>query len=919
MTTGSGGRGAQGGRRGRGAANVAVMIGAGLAAALASAGCSSLKSDATTSADALTGTTCAVGASCELFLTLPKGLKTTETAVISRDWVHMGDRAEVRLDAATFGGIANTGKSDVILGVKAKVGGLSTRGLAFLRSQSEVHGAFLAASVKKEPAVIAPAVQAPPAGEPSKVSWSVSFTAATTANAVTVKGTTRALAPGRYGAVALQSKGILKLAAGAYFFDSFKSDSDTQVLADTTGGTVVVYVRASFAHNGALQASPRSGDVLLGLFSSDTLTIKTELDGMIVAPNAQLNFLVTPNHNAASYDGVYFANRVSLDCDVKVVRHDLSRVGPGYATVSIARTPGSGTKAPPLPPVAGTTPAAYKGAVLSYMTSLYNSGYDGDTVMIPPHPENTGNQPVDATTKALAPSPTPSPPAGSPAATVAGGKPAIVAQFPRLDPTYTDPPPVVPPKSCPLGMGVGLPEPMAGGGVPPAPVNQPFTFGHPEDTSRDFDAFFGMTGSTRYGLDTTGFTAGAVGAFAAGIRMFGVEASFISAHADGDTATIRDPLAQGQASVSLLGTPFDSWTFSQAFPTFHADLCGSLCSTPKSLLPHEIDFPVGPVTISLDAALEGEIPADLVLNDGGPNFTVAPMMRAYAIIAGYIGVGLQLGVEGQLDVLRVDIPLDAKLNWAQDNSPEVCKATIELDTGIKFRFSTLNGKLSLVARIDAFIGTIELARWQIMSFDGLVYQTPRVKLVDVPMTIPLTGCTIDRTSCGTPPADLVITDLALAPGALGSSVLLPVSAPYGGGHAQCDGQYIVELPAAGLVNAKSFVASVSAGTPGKPTWDCTKEKGSATFLKTFDGTTWVADTFFLWEGTGADPVSGTCLTRRRFDKNPAPGTFGDPGERYIYTSLEDGLKAVRLAVTATADCDELPLSLGISLSSLATQ
>lgn len=908
MTSGVGRRGARSGRYSGGAI---AAVSASLAVTVALGGCSSQKGDAETVESALTGTTCAVGASCELFVTLPKGLKTNETAVVSRDWVHMGDRSTVRLDAATFGGVANTGKGDVILGVKTKVGGLSTRGLAFLRLQSEVHGAFFAGSVKKEAQVIAPAVAAPPPGEPTKIAWNVSFTAATTANAVTVKSTTRVLPPGRYGAVQVQSKGILKLSAGAYYFDSFKSDSGTQVLADTTGGTVVVYVRAGFAHNGALQSAPRLGDVLLGLFSSDTLAIKTELDATVIAPNAQLNFLTTPNGNAASYDGVYFANRVSIDCDVKIVRHDLSRTGPGYDTVAITRTAGSGTAAPPLPPVAGTTPEAYKAAVLAYMTNLYNSGYDGETVVIPPHPENTGHQPVDDQTKALAPSPVPSPPAGSPAATVAGGKPAIVGEFPRLDPSYVDPPPATPPKTCPLGMGFGLPEPMAGGGTPPTPVNKPFSFGHPEDPSRDFDAFFAMTGSTQYGLDAaTGFTAGAVADFNAGVRMFGVEAKFISAHADGDTATIRDPLAQGKASVELLGTTVDAWTFSQAFPTFHASLCGSLCSTPKSLLPHPIEFPVGPVTISVDAALEGEIPADLVLNDGGPNFTVSPMLRAYATVGGYIGVGLQLGVEGQLDVLRIDMPVDASLNWAFDNSPEVCAATMDLNTGLKFRFSTLNGNLALVARIDAFVGTIELARWQILSFDGLVYETPRLPLVDIPMKIPLGSCTIERSSCGTPTPNLTITDLAPS-----GQEAIPVPAGYGAGRAQCDGQYIIEIPESGLTGAFTFIADVSADSFTRPpTWDCLKEKGSATFLTTTDGTTWTADSFFLWEGTGSDSVTGACKTRRRFEKNPAPGTFGDPEERFIYSHLPAGVKAARLAVTATADCDSLPLLLTVGLS-----
>ena len=196
---------------------------------------------------------------------------------MTRDWVHMGDRSQVHARRLDYSAASPTsGKGDVILGVKTKVGGLSTRGLAFLRLQSEVHGAFYAASVNKEAQVIAPAVQAPPAGEPSKVSWNVSFTAATTANAVTVKGATRALPPGRYGAVQVQSKGILKLAAGAYYFDSFKFGwrqgrrcSPTRRAAPSSSTCC-----AGFAHNGVSLHGRRPSHgrrAARRCFSSDTL------------------------------------------------------------------------------------------------------------------------------------------------------------------------------------------------------------------------------------------------------------------------------------------------------------------------------------------------------------------------------------------------------------------------------------------------------------------------------------------------------------------------------------------------------------------------------------------------------------------------------------------------------------------------
>jgi hypothetical protein len=217
----------------------------------------------------------------------------------------------------------------------------------------------------------------------------------------------------------------------------------------------------------------------------------------------------------------------------------------------------------------------------------------------------------------------------------------------------------------------------------------------------------------------------------------------------------------------------------------------------------------------------------------------------------------------------------------------------------------------LVARIDVFIGTIELFRWKIMSFDGLVYESPRAPIVDAPMSVelPRSLCQVERATCGDVPADIRFPDLEPSGQRL---TLVPPS--YGQDREQCKGQHVTEIPASGLTG-KSLIAFANTFQNGL-TWDCRKEKGAATLLKTFDGITWVTENSFEWEGVSDGPGGslGGCVTNRRFDMKPPPAIFSSPDQRVIAYNYEPGLQGLRLVVTATADCDSLPLSLEVANS-----
>lgn len=449
-----------------------------------------------------------------------------------------------------FGGVASGGTVEI--GTHSRVGGASAIGQATLRNRSEVHGALIAAKVVKEGSVVAPPTVTKPVGASSKVSWNVTFPASSGGSVRVAPGGDRTLDPGRYGDVDVESQGTLRLRAGAYYLDSLETDDRAAIQLDSSGGTVVIYVRIRLDHQGTMMASPRAGDVLIGYFGTSEVAVQSGFAGWLVAPYAEVDL-----QPGAVAQGAFFASRLEVKPNVTIQRADLSRSGPGWVTINPVQTPGNGTVAPPPPTAAGLSPAQYRDAVLSYFTNLYNQGYDGPPIVVEAHPDDTDAQPVTAAIQTAAPGPTPSPAAGSAPATVAGGKPAIVAQFPRLDPAFVDPTPPTPPKTCPLGLGAGLPSPLPPPGGTPPSVNQPFSVGEPRDDSKDFDAFFGVTGNTDYGVNPSdGFFAGVTGDFDAGIRMFGITADFLSAHVDGDIATNRSPHAEGKAGVQILGANF---------------------------------------------------------------------------------------------------------------------------------------------------------------------------------------------------------------------------------------------------------------------------------------------------------------------------------------------------------------------------
>lgn len=854
-------------------------------------------------------TTCAPGTPCELSFSLGKGVKTTDVALVASDSAFLGDRSVVQRSDGQPGAVGAMGTKAEI-GASARVGSVSTRGEAVLRSNSVVSNKLVAARVTRQTPVTAPATFTVPSGDPAKISWNVTFPTAHNGEVRLDPDKTRELTPGRYTTVIVNARATLKLKpGGAYYFDSFTVEPTAKVLADSSQGTAVIYVRDGMSIKGSVSATTRTGDLLIGCFTSDAIFVESELDATIIAPKSELT--IGPlNGTVGRYDGSYFARVLRLRPDVVVRRTALSNTGPGIATVTVNYQGGANTVAPPAPSPAGKTVDGYKTAVLGYLEQLYNEGYDGPTKQIGPHPSATGNQPVSQLTHTLDPNPVPSPAAGSYAATVPAGKPQIVTEFPRLDPTYQDPAGPDAEKTCPLGMGPGLPDPTQHTGPNPPPAAKPFFAGDPRDANADFDAYFELKGETHYGVsDAQGFYAGMSGSFLAGIRVLGLEQEFIGANLDGDANTKQEPRLKANAELRVLGEKMESWSYSQQDPSFKADLCGSLCSTPKPLLPHPIEFPVGPVTISIDAALEGEVPANLSMTETGPAFTVSPMLRAYVTVGGYVGVGLQLGVEGQLDVLRVDVPLDARLNWSFDNSPEVCAANINLDTGVKFRFSTLNGQLFLVMRVDAIVGTVELARWKILGFDGLVYETPRAKLVDVDMKIPLPEnvCTVERASCGGVAPDAVATHFSEYTSEIGYAQQQFVTSDYNfPERSTCQDHYVVEMPKAQLNGDYLSVYTRSEGrTPTDPV-ECPKLKGSATMLATTDGTTWTSEDYFQWEGYVTP--EGTCNTVKRFPKHaPLAELTPFPDDPVLTTKIDRSWKAVRIVAHSTLDCEPQPV------------
>jgi hypothetical protein len=473
------------------------------------------------------------------------------------------------------------------------------------------------------------------------------------------------------------------------------------------------------------------------------------------------------------------------------------------------------------------------------------------------------------------------------------------------------------PKVCPLV------DPKLGG-VFPSEIHIPLNAGDPPKSGTLFDAFWFADGSLDASASGTLFQASGNPSFTVGGVVFGqqIDVLFAKASASG-TLGLQGDQAKSAFSADAFAKlgPFETPHFTlggSSERTLQADMCGTFCDHPQSLLPVPITVPMGPVVLSVQGFLEAHVPLVVQADESGPELTISPVIRAYVDASLSIPFIPTPEIEGQLDLIRLDAPVQARLRWEVNQSPEVCAVRLLADSKYDVKLSSLNGRIFLVLKliIPLLFETIEidLARIEVVSFDGISFDTGWKNLFSAQVLpqIPLgaNACLLGGMSCteGDPDRVFMPPPDSSVPGQGDTS------ADYG--RDSCPGQYIWDLPTDFIEHLMGFSITTTPGDIPASEAPCDQRKGAVTMWKHVNGV-WSEITRYRLVG-GTDSTGACIVTAvNRSAENPLMPGFdansfvntrpdSDPWQRIPF---ETGMDKIRVAMAAAVgDCTPLKLS-----------
>jgi hypothetical protein len=271
----------------------------------------------------------------EFQLVLPLPFRATQAVLSANGALVLGPRTTVRTRAVGekevgFGAIANLGEENTLVGADASVGALiSDSKVTTLADGVTVNGALTAAGALVVPATAVlkghvttnthtPAVSPPLA--------TVTFTAEPAVNVV--GGSTRALAPGRYGETRVEAGATLSLTAGTYYLTSLAVAPGATLALDEKAGAVVVFVKTNVAFAGEERQEGSDGHVLIAAFGCEPSFLSAPFRGTVSAQNAWLSMIAPPK---LAFAGRFFANSIDVGAETTIGGLGLTLPGPTQA------------------------------------------------------------------------------------------------------------------------------------------------------------------------------------------------------------------------------------------------------------------------------------------------------------------------------------------------------------------------------------------------------------------------------------------------------------------------------------------------------------------------------------------------------------------------------------------------------------
>jgi hypothetical protein len=859
---------------------------------------------------------CVPGTPCKVELGLPPDIDAAGAPLRASHSVSLGDSVALQTSDGAPAPLLNTGEGTVDIGSRSIVGSIWTGGRVRVGSRAQVGAVWAGGKVSQENKAIVRGPVRKPTGSPATLSWSVTFPQQRKAGVELSHGRSAELTPGYYESLVVRQRATVRLKTGSYYFDTVTIAEKSSLVLDNTDGTVVLNIRQGLDHDGTLKTvGGAPSDALLVVFDRCDIRVAGALGATLVAPYADVTI------GRGTYLGSFSAKTLEVQDDTILRFASLSKLGPAYAGLAIQTEAASDSVLPiPVPSPVGLTPEQFFEAQGAFVAALRDAQYRGPLVELPAHPELARAQDLTGST-VLAESPAPAAPPGSAEQSLPSAVARVNQAYPAL--ASQAPPPRSPRRrACPLGGATTPPPPVSSQPRLSKRVDQ----GDPKNPDALLDPYWRAYGYFDAGQESGapgGFFVRAGAGFSTGVVAFHHDVTILDVcvAALGSTgggtrpsaevadmcgqglesqANARGPVAQARGSFKLNGVELPPFPLDGASGV-RTDFCEDCAS---KLFPTDVGMTFGAFSINFNVGVDMKVPVSLGLEPNGVALTIAPMARAFLTARAGFGQGVKVSAQADLDVIRVDVPIETKLGWKIDQSPDTCAAVLQGGSSIQFRLTTLSGKVFAVLSISIStpVGTVErdIARIQVMSFPGFTYAPEKVRLFALP-ELPIVA--FDPSQCQTGGLECTGSSVDFSGLRQGGQPRVIRSSPdYD--HDDCPGQLVVEDSAPFALPDDSIYRQQLAVRVG---WDnehidaarfpCADRRGRVTAF-TYGQGQWTRHSAYEIRGL---EESGQC------GAVAVPLDNHDSVPRVLIKLRGKDIERVRIAAVGAVGCESLPL------------
>lgn len=249
---------------------------------------------------------------------IPAGVDPAQLTLAANGQLAVGDRVTINEGSIGFGSMSNVGATQTTFGTALKAGSVWSVPSVSLSSNDALSGTLrTSGTVSQQTGVtVAGGITQNVAIPIQTITWTASIPASSHGTVDEEPGHSQTIAPGRYGSVAVKSRGTLRLSAGTYIFDSLDLEPMGTIIVDKSAGQVFIYVQTSLIERGLFaDTSGKQTDVFLGYLGTQDAAIGSPFSGMIVAPSAKL----TLNTVGSPFTGSFFAKNLQVDPGTTII------------------------------------------------------------------------------------------------------------------------------------------------------------------------------------------------------------------------------------------------------------------------------------------------------------------------------------------------------------------------------------------------------------------------------------------------------------------------------------------------------------------------------------------------------------------------------------------------------------------------